>query len=269
MTEPGEQWTPADAEQLRQGVCTDQPLWRWLRHFCLLLPSDPRCKVCLRPFAGLGGKLLRVTGYGPSRMNPSVCNSCYERTPIGGAEAEIGILFVDIRGFTAMAEGETPEQAAALLNRFYALATGVLWHHDAFVDKLMGDEVMAEFLIGQAGGGAIEKMASSAEALVRGAGYGSKEGPWLPIGIGLDFGLAFVGNVGAGEAKDWTAVGDVVNTAARLQAEAKPGQIVMSERVYREVSERFPDAVADQLTLKGKSEPVAARVVDIASGAGR
>ena len=73
-----------------------------------------------------------------------------------------------------------------------------------------------------------------------------------------------MGNVGSGEVKDFTAIGDVVNTAARLQGEAKPGQMVISERVYQEVAERYPFARQVSLQLKGKSEPVTARVVQIA-----
>jgi adenylate cyclase len=77
-------------------------------------------------------------------------------------------------------------------------------------------------------------------------------------------GLAFVGNVGFGVVKDFTAVGDVVNTAARLQGEAAPGQMVMSERVYQAVSSRYPLVRPVQLQLRGKREPVLARVVTIA-----
>ena len=177
----------------------------------------------------------------------------------------MGILFADVRGYTALAEKEAPEEIARLLNRFYAVATNQLASRDALIDKLVGDEVMALFLTGLTGPGCFRKMASAAEGLLRGVGHGSSEGPWLPLGIGMDFGLAFVGNVGAGEVKDFTALGDVVNTAARLQAEAKPGQIVMSERVYQEVVERYPDVPLVELQLKGKSEPVAARVVEIAA----
>ena len=108
------------------------------------------------------------------------------------------------------------------------------------------------------------KMASAAEGLLRGVGYGSSMGAWLPLGVGLDFGSAFVGNVGSGEVKEFTAIGDVVNTAARLQGEAKSGQLVISERVYQEVAERYPFAQQVELQLKGKSEPVTARVVQIA-----
>ncbi len=99
---------------------------------------------------------------------------------------------------------------------------------------------------------------------MRGVGYGSREGSWLPLGVGVDFGRAFVGNVGSGEVKDFTALGDVVNTAARLQGKAKPGQLVISERVYREVADRYPDAPRVELELKGKSEPVPAHVVEFA-----
>ena len=176
----------------------------------------------------------------------------------------MGVLFADMRGYTAMAEKEAPEEIARQLNRFYAVATNQLASRDALIDKLIGDEVMALFLTGLTGPGCFRKMASAAEGLLRGVGYGSSDVPWLPLGIGLDFGIAYVGNVGAGEVKDFTAIGDVVNTAARLQGEAKAGQIVMSERVYREVAERYPNVPLVELQLKGKSEPVAARVVEIA-----
>ena len=175
----------------------------------------------------------------------------------------IGVLFADIRGYTALAERKPPDEVASLLNRFYAVATDALCDRDAVIDKLMGDEVMALFLPGITGPGCLDKMASAAESLLRGVGYGSSEGPWLPLGIGMDFGPAYVGNVGSGEVKDFTAIGDVVNTASRLQGTAKAGQVIMSERVFREVADRYPDAPRVELELKGKSGPVAARVVEI------
>lgn len=166
-----------------------------------------------------------------------------------------------------MAEAKPPEELAAFLSRFYAVATDVFTHHDAIIDKLVGDEVMALFVPAFAGEGFIEKMVSSAEALLQGVGYSPGLTPWLPLGIGLDHGLAFVGNVGSGEVKDFTAIGDVVNTAARLQGQAKGGQIIMTERVFQEVGDRYPDAPRVELQLKGKSEPVAARVVEIVTPA--
>jgi adenylate cyclase len=178
-------------------------------------------------------------------------------------EIELGILFADVRGYTTLAEGKPPEEVARLLNRFYALATEEISRRDGVIDKMVGDEVMALFLTGWTGPDYMERMVSTGEALLRGVGHGSREGPWLPLGVGVDFGLAFVGNIGAGEVKDFTALGDVVNTAARLQGEAQAGQLVMSERVYQAVSGRYPSARRVELQLKGKSQPVTAHVVEI------
>lgn len=228
------------------------------------LPSNPRCKMCLSPFAGVGGYLGRLTGNGPSRKNPAFCRGCFEAAPIGGAEAEIGVLFADVRGYTSLAEKRAPHDVAALMNRFYDEAANVLSHHDAVIDKLVGDEVMALFIPGFAGPDYVRNMLGAAERLLRSVGFGTGSEPWLMLGIGLDAGVAYVGNVGSGEVKDFTALGDVVNTAARLQSQAKSGQILMSQRVYDSAMDRFPDAPAIQLDLKGKSEPVLARVIDIA-----
>ena len=262
-----EAWTPYMREETLKGFTEGTPLTRRRRRLIRLMrliPNDPRCHSCYGPFAGIGGRLFRLTGFAPSRKNPKFCNTCFERAPAGGVEAEIGVLFADVRGYTALAESKPPGEVARLMNRFYAVATGVLSDRYALIDKLVGDEVMALYLPGLIGPDYFEKMASSAEALLSGVGYGSGKGPWLPLGVGLDFGLAFVGNVGSGEVKDFTALGDVVNTAARLQGEAKAGQIVISERVFQEVAERYPDARRAELELKGKSEPVTAHVVEFA-----
>ena len=122
---------------------------------------------------------------------------------------------------------------------------------------------MALFIPGFAGAEYVSSMVGAAEDLLRGVGYGGAGGPWLSLGVGLDAGLAYVGNVGSGEVKDFTALGDPVNVAARLQSIAESGQIVMSERVYSVCTERYPNAASMGLELKGKSEPVAARVVDL------
>jgi adenylate cyclase len=171
------------------------------------------------------------------------------------------VLFADVRGYTARTETTSPEDMARLMNCFYATAIHVLAHHDAIIDKLIGDEVMALFIQGFAGASYIEKMVDSAEELLRDLGY-ARGDPWLAVGVGLDFGRAFVGNVGTADIKDFTALGDVVNTAARLQSQAHSGQIVMTERVYESVGSRYPDAASVPLSLKGKGEPVNARVIE-------
>lgn len=245
----------------------EDPSFRRLRRVMRRLPSNPRCKLCEAPFGGVTGKILGLTSFGPSRKNPNLCKTCFEDAPTGGAEGEIGVLFADVRGFTTLAETITPGKSALLLNRFYAAAMDALIERDAIIDKLVGDEVMALFLPPIVGDDHIERMVDAAEALLHGVGFGTENGSWLDVGVGLAFGTAFIGNVGQGPVKDFTAVGDVVNIASRLQGEAAAGTIVMSDVVYDAVRERYPDAAAIRLELKGKSEPVQAYVVRVGSPA--
>jgi adenylate cyclase len=221
--------------------------------FMRRLPTDPRCAICRAPYGGLGGRVMGRLGFAPSRKNPRLCDRCFEKAPMGGVEMEVGILFADVRGFTSLAERESPDAVAALLNRFYATAVDVLCEH-AIIDKLVGDQVMALYLPGVFPGEPADHMLADARALLAASGYRDDE-PWVRIGIGLDFGSAFVGNVGSGDVKDFTAIGDVVNTAARLQAAAGSGEVVMSSRVHRRLGERVAGVEARELDLKGKSEP--------------
>jgi adenylate cyclase len=266
MNPDAEQPAPAQShnEKWRRYLAEGHSIAAFLRGLFRLAPASPRCATCYAPFQGIGGKILGVTRFAQSRKAPRFCRMCCESQPLGGAEVDAGVFFADVRGYTSLAEEARPEDVARTLNRFYALASDALVAHDALIDKLMGDEVMALFLPGFTGKDYVTKMVSAAEALMSRLGYGSSAGPWLPIGIGLDHGVAFVGNIGTSEVNDFTALGDVVNTAARLQAAARPGQILMSERVYEEVSARFPDAARVELDLKGKSAPVSARVVEVA-----
>jgi adenylate cyclase len=223
---------------------------RLMRH----LPSDPRCAVCFAPYGGLGGRIMSRVGFGPSRKNPRLCDACFEKAPMGGVEMDVGILFADVRGFTSLAERQSPDETARLLNRFYATAVEVLCRH-AIIDKLVGDQVMALYLPRVFPGEPAEHMVGDAQALLVAAGY-LDDRPWVELGIGLDFGSAYVGNVGSGEVKDFTAIGDVVNTAARLQVAAASGEIVMSQRVHGRAAARSTGLERRELTLKGKSEPV-------------
>jgi adenylate cyclase len=171
---------------------------------------------------------------------------------------EIGVLFADVRGFTSLAEAMRPSDVADLLNRFYASATRVL-SRSAVIDKLVGDEVMALYLPAWLGDGWEDEMLRDASDLLEAVGYA--DDPWLPLGVGLDIGRAFVGNVGEGEVKDFTALGDVVNTAARLQSAAQSGQIVMSERLCGRLSGGLSEAKAMTMALKGKAEAESVRVL--------
>jgi adenylate cyclase len=235
---------------------------RVFMHVMRRLPSEPRCRLCRAPFGGAGGRIMRRVGFGPSRKNPTLCNTCFEKAPMGGVEMEIGILFADVRGFTALAEEMPPDDVAQLLNRFYAAATEVLTR-SAIVDKLVGDEVMALYLPQLLGRDWEEDLVRDATDLLTAVGYGTPGEPWLALGVGLDVGRAYVGNVGAGDVKDFTAIGDVVNTASRLQSAAAAGQVVLSERLFDRLATRPVQAIATSLVLKGKQEAESARVIDL------
>lgn len=227
------------------------------------LPGPPRCKGCNNPFGGVGGRLCRALGMIPSRKNPRLCALCCEKMPRGGAEVETAILFADVRGSTALAERLGPTAFTATLNRFYSTATEVLIRHDATVDKLIGDEVMAFFVPGFAGPAFKRAAVEAGQALLRALGYDSEGGPWLPVGVGIDAGIAFVGNVGGEDYVDFTALGDPVNAAARIQAAAQPGEMLVGESVFAVVAERYPGCVPRLLDVKGKESAVSVRSVPL------
>jgi len=234
------------------------------------LPASPRCGMCGAPFAGIGSRLVRPLGYRPSRKNPTLCATCVELAPPGGITTEVGVLFADLRGFTARSESITPQEASALLRRLYTVAEEVLFPK-AIIDKLIGDEVMALYLpiwvaksswspedVDRCTVAAL--MLEHARRLLEGLGYGGSDGPVLELGIGLDYGEAFVGNIGGKDTvSDFTAVGDVVNTASRLQSCASSGEVLVSQRLARFLDK--PAGPLEYVTVKGKHEPVAAQRV--------
>jgi adenylate cyclase len=231
------------------------------RHLLRLLPHGPRCKFCNAPFSGVGRVLLKPTPLTPSPMNPNLCRSCFDKLPLGGYELEIGVLFADVRGFTSLAESLPPAEVERRLARFYRIAFDVVVAHDGLVDKLVGDQVMALFLPVIVDGDTCAEMVAAGEQLVREVGMDGDDA--LPLGVGIDFGTAFVGNVGPSElAKDFTAIGDVVNTAQRLQSAARARELVVSDRVWAHLPAPGP-ARTVELELKGKTAPVPAHVLSV------
>ncbi|MGH7835724.1 MAG: adenylate/guanylate cyclase domain-containing protein [Candidatus Binatia bacterium] len=175
-------------------------------------------------------------------------------------------MFVDVRGFTSLAEKVGPAELAQRLNRFYSLATRTVFDYDGTLDKLIGDQVMAFFGAPIHSHDHPNRAVQATLRIVKGMSDPvGNDG--LQVGAGIATGAAFVGNVGEGAVADYTVLGDTVNIAARLQAVAAPGEILMSQDTYDHVQADFPDAPCRELELKGKSEPVRARVI-VANGAG-
>ena len=176
-------------------------------------------------------------------------------------------MFADVRGSTALAEELGSARFASLLNRFYRAAADVLVPMNAIIDKMVGDEVMA-FFIPAFGAEYRKQAARAAQDIAQAVGYGSGRKPWLRLGIGVHAGPAYVGKVGAGEVSDFTALGDTVNTAARLQSEAGPGEIVLSEAVLQDGAPDLPPTEPKVLSLRGKEEQVPVRVLRLAEDRG-
>jgi adenylate cyclase len=242
------------------------PLIKHGRHLYGLLPSDPRCKSCHAPFAGVGGALMRLFGGGrQSAKNPQFCTACdlFAAKYPGGAEVILTMLFVDVRGSTTLAEKMNAAEFSHLMNRFYETATDVLVRADAFIDKFVGDEVIGLFIPGYAGQEHARRAVEAAQELLRMTGHSDPEGPWLPVGAGVHTGVAYVGTVAgvSGTAADFTALGDNVNITARLASKAGAGEVLVSEATYQAARLETEGLEIRDLELKGKSEPVSVRVL--------
>ncbi|MCZ6774910.1 MAG: adenylate/guanylate cyclase domain-containing protein [Ignavibacteria bacterium] len=231
-----------------------------------LIPQAPRCKLCNAPFAGVGGRLMRLIGKVPWERNPRVCKFCgnwlLKKGP-AGAEAELTLLFADVRGSTALAANMTPSEYAGVINRFFRVGTDVFVRYEAILDQLVGDEVIGLFLPGYAGADHARKAIEAACALLVATGHGPGRTPWIPIGVGVHTGLTFVGSVGSkdGFITDFTAIGDSVNTTARLASAAAAGEILVSEASSGAASLDVAELEERCLELKGIPEPVGARVL--------
>lgn len=170
------------------------------------------------------------------------------------------MLFADVRGSTTLAERVTASEFSRLMNRFYDVATRVLIDSDAWIDKLVGDEVIAFYLPFLKDHPA--RAVRAAQELMRATGQESPGGPWIPVGIGIQTGTAFVGTVGSADTiTDFTALGDAVNVAARLVAAAAAGEIVMSEATYAAAGLAGDNLERRELTLKGRTASVGVRVL--------
>ncbi len=241
---------------------------RRYRHLYGMLPSNPRCVNCHRPFAGPGGALLRtVQGVQKSDKNPRFCTGCHSFTTHfpGGAEIELTMLFVDVRGSTTIAENMDDLEFSQLMNRFYEATINVLVREDAFIDKLVGDEVTALFIPGFAGEKHAQRAVKAGQDLLDITGHGDPAGPWVPVGVGIHTGMAWVGSIAgaSGEAADFTALGDSVNIAAHLASAAAQGEVLISEATYNAAQIENEALEKRDLELKGKSDVVPARVLKI------
>jgi adenylate cyclase len=231
-----------------------------LRRVMRILPHDPRCKFCNTPFQGVGAIIARVLfGKQRSALNPRYCNLCEiaSREFPGGAEVPMSMLFIDVRGSTALSETMSPTEFSKLINRFYTEATKAIVDEDGLVEKLAGDSVAAFWGAGFAGPNYVERTIKVAQKLLR-----VMDRQRIPVGIGVHAGTAYFGAMGAAEGlTEISAIGDEVNLAARLASKADKGEIIVSEQALRQADIDASELESRSLELKGISHPVEVRVM--------
>jgi adenylate cyclase len=234
-----------------------------VRRISRAIPSDPRCKLCDTPF-GRPGNVLRFLGLGPSRINRRICSGCIHalQKRLGGAEVEATFLFADVRGSTGLAESVGADEFRGLMARFYAEAAAAVDVRNGIVDKFAGDELVALFIPGFAGPDHAADAVEAARELLARTGHEEDE-PWLPVGAGVHVGSAYIGTVGEDEALDFTALGDPVNTAARLAGVASAGEILISAAAAAAASLDTEGLETRSLDLRGRSEAVEAVVLSV------
>jgi class 3 adenylate cyclase len=165
---------------------------------------------------------------------------------------EMTVVFADLSSFTEMTGRLGAMATYSVVDEFLRLASTTLMSHGAFIDKYIGDAVMAFFNVpikrADHKAGAVAAAAKLQEIL---PGLSERLGVPLQASIGIAAGFARVGRLGSDDIKDYTAIGDAVNQAARLQAQAGAGEIVVSQDVYQEVASAYPGVQAESLALKG------------------
>ena len=256
---------PSTEEKWRKMLTEGEPINRHVYHLFGLLPSNPRCKLCAAPFKSWGGALMRLIGREQSQYNPRFCQPCERFDNPGGAEIVLTMLFADVRGSTSLAEQMSALEFSRLMNRFYTVASQVLIKTDALVDRLLGDEVIGLYIPGFAGKEHPRRAIEAAQELLELTGHRSSKGPWLPVGVGVHTGLAYVGVVGSDKnyPTDFTALGDNVNVTSRLASQAGSGEILISDAAYSASKLDLGEPEQRELELKGKSEKTAVRVLKV------
>ena len=194
-----------------------------------------------------------------------------ESFKLGGVNQTITVLFADIRGFTRLSENANPEKVVQLLNKYFSAMTDIIFAHGGTLDKYLGDGLMALFGAPTATQQDATNALNTAVAMQRRViginqelrAEGLSE---IGVGIGLHTGEATVGYIGSERRSEYTAIGDTVNTAARLESNSKGGQILISDATARAATSRYPLKQHDPIFVKNRAQPVPLFEVEWESG---
>lgn len=199
--------------------------------------------------------------YVPGQVVSGIVKQGEEALKLGGRKKDIAVLFVDIRGFTPLSESLPPEQVVEVLNRYLSLTTEAVFANEGMVDKFIGDATMAVYNAPLDQEDYVFRAVKTGLDMVKGAKALAEElkavtDRTVDFGIGIHCGEAVVGNIGTGRRMEYTAIGDTVNTAARLESRAGAGEVIISEEVYRRLEGRILSDCLGPVKLKGKAEEV-------------
>lgn len=224
------------------------------------LPKNPRCKMCLAPFEGIGGWVMRKRGKGVSNRNPHYCNACdgfLDAYP-GGADVEMSMLFVDIRNSTQYAEGAAPADVSRRVNAFLDTATGTITRQDGFIMAFYGDCIVAVWPPGFSGPDHALKALRAAELMAQSSAIVDAEGEPIPVGIGVHTGTVFIGTVSAAKGlfRDVSIFGENVIKTARLASIAKASEALVSKATIDASGSGSRYSDAKLFELKGFSDPL-------------
>lgn len=254
--------TPENVSQLwRDWFMNDAfAVEKQIYNFYHMLPHDPRCKLCRAPFQGVGGLVVgSLFGRKQSTLNPQFCSVCedFAKKYPGGAEVEMSMLFADVRGSTALSEKTSPLEFQKLINRFFVGSSKAISDEFGLLEKLAGDAVAAFWGAGFAGKDYVARTVRAAQGIQKAM---AKEN--IPVGIGVHAGVAYFGAMGeVSGLVNVSAIGDEVNTAARIASKAGAGEILISESALAQSHVDASGFETRDLELKGISKPVTVRVM--------
>jgi adenylate cyclase len=197
---------------------------------------------------------IKIKTFFERYVNPKIINELLqsEKLELTGKRQDVTVFFMDIRGFTKLSEKLPAEQVIQILNKYFDISTSILFKNDGTVDKFVGDAVMALF---NAPTHVKDHELKAFEAALE-IQKAFKEWGKIEAGIGIHTGSAVIGNIGSKHKMDYTAIGDTVNTAARLEGQTDAGDIVISKEMYDAVKHKYPNKNHETVMLKGKAKPI-------------
>jgi adenylate cyclase len=179
---------------------------------------------------------------------------------LAAEEGDVSVLFADLTGFTSMAETMSPAEVVRLLNQVFERLTEAVFDYEGTLDKFRGDGMMAFFGAPLAQPDHAQRAVKAAlrmQALLADFNANAHNRRFISMRIGINSGPVTVGDIGSPQRKDYTVIGDVVNTASRLEsAVAQPGQVVIGRATFEQAGQHFQCAPLDEVHVKGKLKSV-------------